>query len=849
MSAFAVSTRTRAPTDINDVDLARPVATLAETISKAMSALYALHVAMGRSCAETSSTFMEFVEYKQRIRTHWAALESLLQHSLGYARDYLALCQSLQHESQAQYAVAGFAILAHAQQIRSEIARFKPAYAGMVKEFEDKEPTAKLGRGNGRHGNGSSFDASVLPFIQTSQAALHPETSDSFKIASSALSDSLIAITDISVFWDRHADYLQKLSRSEESLKRATRDRGHYQAEIARWKEYHTALHDAIYSITSSSDAMRVSPMIQPSNWRRRLGRFMQPKRRATDPATRSGFPIAELGVSGAEYDSLKNPFDVLTLSRTTHTVNVCLESFSQRFRQTTIIHRLGIYSRLYRLAQQYTDTLSSVEALSDAAIEFCAAIQGTMQSRAAAESATFMRGHAEKCSHIISEILPKYQTLLRQLQQELSRTLSRQSADIPSPSSDVWDRDLVAGSVRALKDRELLACIHSTLDRLIHLLTKFRVFWFNAAADSDQLRSFGRVGSLLAQQITPVWQRVEVLLREYRSEAGLGKTLDFAGGPSNDKSPGLFKWKRNTKFSDTDTIADQASVLSLGSEGGDDTLTHTGNLFHKPSGAEVVRRLTKSNNETFVCLKVFCEKYREKKHFGVHHLHRHEKKIYKHVVEQAGVYVGTIDTSLGIAQKGIAISRDVKAILEDPKLELALMVDFMLVKAKEVLDDVTSISGRFREIRVALYDEMQRVAPGLELHQPEQYSYTEEHEFDLQALKRMGDEDLLQLTVAVLDRFAIIVGNFIDWWSDLRTDVEGLTRGIEFIRKKPAISSRVWKQWDDVEKQYRGYNSEIMAQQDYYHETLSDLVVPVSRVHRAVHRVAHGVAQRLGLE
>lgn len=39
------------------------------------------------------------------------------------------------------------------------------------------------------------------------------------------------------------------------------------------------------------------------------------------------------------------------------------------------------------------------------------------------------------------------------------------------------------------------------------------------------------------------------------------------------------------------------------------------------------------------------------------------------------------------------------------------------------------------------------------------------------------------------------------------------------------------------------------MAQQDYYHKTLSDLVVPVSRIHRAVHRVAHGVAHRLGLE
>ncbi|KAF9487589.1 hypothetical protein BDN71DRAFT_1594421 [Pleurotus eryngii] len=304
-----------------------------------------------------------------------------------------------------------------------------------------------------------------------------------------------------------------------------------------------------------------------------------------------------------------------------------------------------------------------------------------------------------------------------------------------------------------------------------------------------------------------------------------------------------------SSENSENSLRSDRASVLSPGSEAGDGALEHAGNPFHKPSGAEVVRRLTKSNNETFVCLKVFCEKYREKKHFGVHHMHRHEKKIYKHVVEQAGVYVGTIDTSLGIAQKGIAICRDVKAILEDPKLELALMVDFMLVKAKEVLDDVASISGRFREIRVALYDEMQRIAPGLEPHQPERCSYAGEHEFDLRALKRMGDEDLLQLTIAVLDRFAVIVGNFIDWWSDLRTDVDSLTRSIEFIRKSPAIGSRVWMQWDDVEKQYKGYNSEIMAQQDYYHETLSDLVVPVSRVHRAVHRVAHGVAHRLGLE
>lgn len=73
-----------------------------------------------------------------------------------------------------------------------------------------------------------------------------------------------------------------------------------------------------------------------------------------------------------------------------------------------------------------------------------------------------------------------------------------------------------------------------------------------------------------------------------------------------------------------------------------------------------------------------------------------------------------------------------------------------------------------------------------------------------------MGDEDLLQLTVAVLDRFVLIVGNFIDWWSDLQTNVGSLTTSIEFMRKNPAISARVRTQWDDVEKQYKFYSSEV---------------------------------------
>ncbi|KAG9218380.1 hypothetical protein CCMSSC00406_0007249 [Pleurotus cornucopiae] len=438
----AGSTGPRAPADINDIDLARPVAALAETVSKAMSGLYALHVALGGLFPETSSNLGEFVEYKQRIGTHWASLESFLQHSLGYAREYLALCQSLQHDNQAQYVVVASAILAHAQQIRGEISRFQPAYAQMVKEFNTKEPTVKS-RGSAKLVNGSSFDASISSFILASRAALHAEIGESFKAASIALSSSLVAIADISAFWDRHTSDLFALSQSEERVKRLTQDRGYFEMETTRWKTYHTTLYDAFRSITSSN-AMSYTPTIQPSTWLRRLVRFL-PKRRATGPAiSQSEILVVESGGPNTEYDSFENPFHVLILSRTTYTINVCFESMSQRFSQTSVMHRLGIYDRLYRLAQQYMTTLSDLEALSDAAIEFCTAVRASMQNRGRAETSVYMRNNAETCSGKISEILPVYQDLSRQLQHELTRTLSRQHTDILSPNSDDWNPDLL---------------------------------------------------------------------------------------------------------------------------------------------------------------------------------------------------------------------------------------------------------------------------------------------------------------------------------------------------------------------------------------------------------------------
>ncbi|KDQ22120.1 hypothetical protein PLEOSDRAFT_171596 [Pleurotus ostreatus PC15] len=257
---------------------------------------------------------------------------------------------------------------------------------------------------------------------------------------------------------------------------------------------------------------------------------------------------------------------------------------------------------------------------------------------------------------------------------------------------------------------------------------------------------------------------------------------------------------------------------------------------------AGVVYALTKSNHETFECLKVFCEKYNEKRTF----IHSHSKhKVYKHVVEQAGVYVGTIDASIRMAERGMSISRGAKEALDDKTLIPEVFVEPMLEQTGEALKDIKDISNRFRGIRVALFEEMQRVHPSEPPSDPSFPPSTDlvrRQRVDLNGkyfhlsypvtltkraseLRRMDEKDLLKLTVLVLDQFVSIVGEFVDWWNSLKVDVDRLTGSIRYIRKNPNISTQVFKQWENMEQQYKIYRSEIMAQQDYYNHTLKDLM------------------------
>ncbi|KAJ8517658.1 hypothetical protein ONZ45_g5174 [Pleurotus djamor] len=219
-------------------------------------------------------------------------------------------------------------------------------------------------------------------------------------------------------------------------------------------------------------------------------------------------------------------------------------------------------------------------------------------------------------------------------------------------------------------------------------------------------------------------------------------------------------------------------------SEGGENH--HTEVLQKAAKQIAVVKALTVSNRETFECLRKFCETYKKDKR---------EKAMYKEVIHQASAYVTTINTSISVAKKGMGISRQAADLLDrrdDPKRSVGLM----LTMTQEALGDAKTMEAQYRGIRVA---EMQRqTAKSLAKGRG-----------SIKAGTKCTDGHLLDETVAVLDQFSLVVGDFVNWWSLLQVDVDRLTASIKYIRNDPEIKSEVKRQWNDMEQQYEVYHKQ----------------------------------------
>ncbi|KAJ8481845.1 hypothetical protein ONZ45_g15171 [Pleurotus djamor] len=269
--------------EIGAPELSRPVATLAESLTRAMSAIYSIHVAMNQSYKEKSSEVAQFVNAKEELRQKWEAIASFLQRSLGYIRDYVQLCQSIQNQGNLRDSMAtASAIVHYAYQIQIELSKLRPSYHSSIETFllASSNVHVKNHFFNQKRG----YDLDVGPqagssFTAAAQSHHRVSLPDSTTTAKTALEDSEKALQDITSFWNEHYVFLENLAKSIQTLHSLLKG-GYFNNELAQWKTYHEALLQSIFSISSSSDAMTVVPMFKMSRWGRALG-FL-PKRRGS---------------------------------------------------------------------------------------------------------------------------------------------------------------------------------------------------------------------------------------------------------------------------------------------------------------------------------------------------------------------------------------------------------------------------------------------------------------------------------------------------------------------------------------------------------------------------------------
>ncbi|KAF4581784.1 hypothetical protein EYR40_002802 [Pleurotus pulmonarius] len=254
-----------------------------------------------------------------------------------------------------------------------------------------------------------------------------------------------------------------------------------------------------------------------------------------------------------------------------------------------------------------------------------------------------------------------------------------------------------------------------------------------------------------------------------------------------------------------------------------------SGDILNQASQADVVKLLTETNRQTFECLKVFCEKYqpyKEKSMFSST-ASKVKGKTYKSVVKQALVYTSTISVSIGIAEKGMGISRNAAEALTLKGERTDWIVQPMLETTNSALNDAQNILKSFRSIRVSLYETMRGISPGSTLLPPEGTPTGNEvaHRVTAQELRKMDENRLTDVTLAVLDHFVYIVTELVKWWTSLRVDVDRLKGMIEYYANHPEISEQVRQRWIAMEGHYQAYHSEMASQQDYYDDVLKDTI------------------------
>ncbi|KAJ8517657.1 hypothetical protein ONZ45_g5175 [Pleurotus djamor] len=451
----------------------------------------------------------EFTAAKEDIRLQWEAIISALQRSLGFSRDYIRLCQSLQSGYRLATTAPAFAILVFSQQIQGE---FGPLYT----QYSDKIQFFKCAIA------GSCGDA---PTVNSARPLL-PNLTGATRAAIRSLTESLAELRFVSLFWDDHHRLLMQLSQSLETFQDLVSN-GFFSKELRKWGHYHDVLAQSISSISSSCDALVVkppSPTFQ-AHWKRRLrlDRVLKATKK-TDKQAESHSPLPQNApkISEDQSDPLSYPHDLDAVINKTIIVQACIQAFYtrpkplrhlvQRNREKSV--QALLVQALLVQAHRYVSSLEGMIAV----VRSISAIHQKMivsPTRNAQDS----RLLTDVASNLLRNSIDEYETISREIQEI-------EEGKNPTgnlPSTDGPDELRKHLSVH-ISEGELFAHLRTNFVQLVGHLHEYRRFLVSLSREFQAARHFQRTVS--DPEVVNRWKSHEHQLQEYELELKWGQGL-----------------------------------------------------------------------------------------------------------------------------------------------------------------------------------------------------------------------------------------------------------------------------------------------------------------------------------
>ncbi|KAF9490928.1 hypothetical protein BDN71DRAFT_1510835 [Pleurotus eryngii] len=551
-------------TQVMPIDLARPVISLAENVSTSMSALYSLHAALFNVYEESSPEVLKFIDFKQKITSGWEQWATLLQQFMGFARDYVSVCHSLQLDTFVENSASANAILSSAQRIRREMADNQQAYEGLIRQFSSL--ATSFGREFSDTNSGVNGATPGLQRLRLFQATPHRGISEAYVASVRVLNESNIPIRDISIFWEDLTAHLSKIARSSNLISKMNQEL-YFQRQISTWTSFHDTLARVVESILSSCDASVVSPINQSHQWKKLIGR-MWPKRRLSPglPSPAQPNSMTPSGVSSVEAAEspqiLMNPnkFDVQAITDTMSTVHACLHALLVRdtLRRNFRKGRFRVKDRLLRQISTYFDSLPDVDEAAFCGVATCQYVQKLLEAPEKRSVVEEIRDAALLMADTTGATLLQYERIypiLRALEQEISRKQAGKKANNILPKESIPLHDL-----ESVPSRVLLAYTGVKLNQLILQQQQFRMYWGHLALDAERFNSELDVDT---NGVSDGWRIQEQHLRSYDKAR---RAMDFATTNSSPKHDWLrslksFSWKRRKTVDDVGPAASESNT------------------------------------------------------------------------------------------------------------------------------------------------------------------------------------------------------------------------------------------------------------------------------------------------